>query len=82
MVLVPRLRKVAAALLSLALAGSLAVVAAPAASADDIRNREYWLTQSGVEKAWEVSQGEGVKVAIIDSGIEFDMLAVASPVAR
>ena len=70
MVLVPRLRKVAAALLSLALAGSLAVVAAPAASADDIRNREYWLTQSGVEKAWEVSQGEGVKVAIIDSGID------------
>lgn len=70
MALVPRLRKVAAALLTLALAGSLAVVAAPAASADDIRNREYWLTQSGVQKAWEVSQGEGVKVAVIDSGID------------
>ena len=70
MVPVPRLRVVAAALMTLALAGSLAVVAAPGASADDIRNREYWLAQSGVEKAWEVSQGEGVKIAIIDSGID------------
>ncbi|MGA7204777.1 MAG: S8 family serine peptidase [Specibacter sp.] len=50
--------------------GSLALVAAPAASADDIRNREYWLDQSGITKAWDISQGEGVKVAVIDSGID------------
>ncbi len=66
----PRLRSIAAALMTLALAGSFVVLTAPAASADDIRNREFWLEQSGVEKAWEVSQGEGVKVAIIDSGID------------
>ncbi|MGO2540564.1 MAG: S8 family peptidase [Specibacter sp.] len=66
----PRLRPIAAALMTLALAGSLVVAAAPAASADDIRNREYWLQNSGIEKAWDVSQGEGVKVAIIDSGID------------
>ncbi|MFB9166457.1 S8 family peptidase [Arthrobacter psychrochitiniphilus] len=72
MQLAPRLRAVAAALITLALAGSLAVVGAPAASADDIRNREYWLQQSGIAKAWELSQGEGVKVAIIDSGIDAD----------
>lgn len=70
MELVPRLRSIAAALMTLALAGSLSVAVAPAASADDIRNREYWLEQSGVKKAWDVSQGEGVKVAIIDSGID------------
>ena len=70
MELVPRLRSVAAGLMTLALAGSLVLAAAPSASADDIRNREYWLAQTGVEKAWEVSQGEGVKVAIIDSGID------------
>lgn len=70
MVLVPRLRSFVAALMTLALAGSLAVALAPAASADDIRDREYWLEQSGVEKAWAHSQGEGVKVAIIDSGID------------
>ncbi|WP_269938158.1 S8 family peptidase [Arthrobacter sp. HY1533] len=70
MLLVPRLQSIGAALLALALAGSLAVVAAPAAHADDIRGREYWLDQSGIKKAWAQSQGEGVKVAIIDSGID------------
>ncbi|WP_083508631.1 S8 family peptidase [Arthrobacter alpinus] len=70
MELAPRLRSIAAALMTLVLAGSLSVALAPAASADDIRNREYWLEQSGVKKAWDVSQGEGVKVAIIDSGID------------
>lgn len=63
-------RSIAAAGLTLVLAGSLAVVGAPAASADDIRNREYWLEQSGITKAWEISQGEGVKIAVIDSGID------------
>ncbi len=67
---VPRLRSAAAALLALALTASFVLVAAPSASADDIRNREYWLNQSGIEQAWKVSQGEGVKVAIIDSGID------------
>ncbi|MFC8302419.1 S8 family serine peptidase [Specibacter sp. NPDC057265] len=70
MTLLPRLQKTAAALLALALAGLLAVAAAPAANADDIRNRQYWLEKSGIAKAWEVSQGEGVKVAVIDSGID------------
>ncbi|MHA7177613.1 S8 family serine peptidase [Arthrobacter sp. Sr24] len=72
MQLAPRLRKTAAALMALALAGSLLMAGATAAQADDIRNREYWLAQSGIVKAWKVSQGEGVKVAIIDSGIDTD----------
>ncbi len=66
----PRLRSFAAAFMTLALGASLVVAGASAASADDIRNREYWLSQSGIEKAWEASQGQGVKVAIIDSGID------------
>ncbi|MGO4382907.1 S8 family serine peptidase [Specibacter sp. RAF43] len=48
----------------------MALVGASAASADDIRNREYWLDQSGITKAWDISQGAGVKVAVIDSGID------------
>ncbi|MEV8184052.1 S8 family serine peptidase, partial [Specibacter sp. NPDC078692] len=72
MQLAPRLRKTAAALMTLALAGSLLMAGATVAQADDIRNREYWLEQSGIVKAWEVSQGEGVKVAIIDSGVDTD----------
>ncbi|MFC0489195.1 S8 family serine peptidase [Sinomonas atrocyanea] len=43
---------------------------APAARADSIRDREYWLGEYGIEKAWEVSKGAGVKVAVIDSGID------------
>ncbi|MDN3480809.1 S8 family serine peptidase [Arthrobacter sp. APC 3897] len=43
--------------------------AAPAA-ADDWRDKQYWLSDYGFDKAWAVSQGEGVKVAVIDTGID------------
>ncbi len=67
---VPRLRPFAAAFMTVALGAAFVVVGAGGASADDIRDRQYWLTQSGIEKAWEVSKGAGVKVAIIDSGVD------------
>lgn len=67
---VHRLRSFAAASLAVALAASIAVIGAPAASADEVRDRQYWLQQAGISKAWEVSQGEGVKIAVIDSGID------------
>jgi subtilisin family serine protease len=47
-----------------------ALVAAPAAHADSWRDKEYWLAESGITKAWEVSKGAGVKVAVIDSGVD------------
>ena len=40
------------------------------ASADSIRDRQYWLEQFGFTSAWDSSQGEGVKVAVIDTGID------------
>jgi len=40
------------------------------ASADPIRDRQYWLNDFGFERAWQLSQGAGVKVAIIDTGID------------
>jgi type VII secretion-associated serine protease mycosin len=42
--------------------------AAPA-YADNIRNREYWLTDYGIAAAWEVTRGAGVTIAIIDTGV-------------
>jgi subtilisin family serine protease len=45
-------------------------VAAPAAHADEWRDKQYWLSESGITKAWEVSKGAGVKVAVIDSGVD------------
>ena len=68
-----RRRRTASALVALALAGSTltaALTAAPAAHADDWRDKEYWLAESGITKAWEVSRGANVKVAVIDSGVD------------
>ena len=41
-----------------------------AATADSIRERQYWLDQFGFTGAWDSSKGEGVKVAVIDTGID------------
>ena len=68
-----RRRRTASALMALALAGgtlTAALTAAPAAHADDWRDKEYWLAESGITKAWEVSKGANVKVAVIDSGVD------------
>ncbi|HAP89731.1 MAG TPA: peptidase S8 [Arthrobacter bacterium] len=68
-----RFRRTASAVLAMALAGiSLAagLSLAPAARADADRDKEYWLAESGITKAWEISKGAGVKVAVIDSGVD------------
>ena len=68
-----RRRRTASALVALALAGSTlaaALTAAPAAHADAWRDKQYWLAESGITKAWEVSKGANVKVAVIDSGVD------------
>lgn len=52
--------------------GSLAgaLLTAPSAFADSWRDKEYWLNEYGISAAWQVSKGAGVKVAIIDSGVD------------
>ena len=65
--------RLASALTAVALAaGSVAtgLLAAPEARADSWRDKEYWLAESGITKAWEVSKGANVKVAVIDSGVD------------
>ncbi|AOT03785.1 S8 family serine peptidase [Arthrobacter sp. U41] len=68
-----RRRRTASALMALALAGgtlTASLTAAPAAHADAWRDKEFWLAESGITKAWEVSRGANVKVAVIDSGVD------------
>ncbi len=68
-----RPRRTASALTALALAGGSVLASmpvAPAAHADSWRDKQYWLTESGITKAWEVSKGANVKVAVIDSGVD------------
>lgn len=49
---------------------ALSVATALPASADSIRDREYWLSQYGFTQVWSTTKGTGVKVAIIDTGID------------
>ena len=51
---------------------SVAAVVLPAvpASADAIRDREYWLNDYGIRSAWSTTKGEGVTIAVIDTGID------------
>ncbi|MHC6591018.1 S8 family serine peptidase [Arthrobacter sp. C152] len=58
------------ALLLLACCLCAGLFTAPEASADEWRDKEYWLGDSGITKAWEVSKGANVKVAVIDSGVD------------
>lgn len=37
---------------------------------DSIRDREYWLDEYGVRDAWRESTGKGVKIAVIDTGVD------------
>ncbi|NKX53235.1 S8 family serine peptidase [Arthrobacter sp. E918] len=46
------------------------LVFAPAAAADEIREKQYWLGAYGIREAWKSTKGDGVKVAIIDSGVD------------
>lgn len=63
-----RLRS-AAALMVTTIAASLLLVASPA-SADGVRDGEYWLDVYGIRQAWATTQGEGITIAIIDTGVD------------
>lgn len=56
----------------LALAGAVLVSVggiAPPAEAQDIRSRQWYLEAMKADDMWKVSQGQGVVVAVIDSGV-------------
>ena len=56
--------------LALVVAPATLPLVAPAAQADEIRDRQYWLSEYGIRDAWQVTRGEGVVIAIIDSGVD------------
>ncbi|MFC0682331.1 S8 family serine peptidase [Lysobacter korlensis] len=61
-----RLRAAAATVLVAALLAGTPATAA----ADVIRDLEYWLDDYGIREAWNTTTGEGVKIAIIDTGVD------------
>jgi len=67
--------------------GAVAVVAALLmplgalpAQADQVRDMEYWLTSTGVRQAWKTTEGAGVKVAVIDTGVDGEVPDLAGAV--
>ncbi|MCP2369183.1 type VII secretion-associated serine protease mycosin [Agromyces flavus] len=66
--------------LSVVLATVLAVSGTAPARADTVRDLEYWLNDYGFTTAWNTSRGEGVTVAIIDTGVNGEVAELAGVV--
>ncbi|MGV9250323.1 type VII secretion-associated serine protease mycosin [Streptomyces sp. NPDC003697] len=58
--------------LSLLVAACLALVPPSAAYADGIRAQQWALDALHVQQAWRTTRGEGVTVAVLDTGVEAD----------
>lgn len=57
---------------SLLLAAGLALLPATAAHADSIRAQQWGLSALHLDEAWRTTQGQGVTVAVLDTGVEAD----------
>jgi subtilisin family serine protease len=61
-------------------AAALAAPPAPTRAIDLVRSREYWLDDYGIRAAWATTQGAGVTIAIIDTGIDSSVRDLAGAV--
>ncbi len=75
-----RLRSRATAAVAAGLTATRIGVAATPAFADTVRNQEWWLTSLHVTKAWLSSRGAGVKVAVLDTGVDANQPDLAGSV--
>ncbi len=76
-----RVRMLAAGLAAVAVCSAGSIVLAPPAAADTVRTSELWvLNELNVQPAWDISQGQGVVVAVIDSGVKSDVSDLAGSV--
>ncbi|HEY2508437.1 MAG TPA: S8 family serine peptidase [Streptosporangiaceae bacterium] len=81
----PRRLRRAAAALAVGVAGTqiAALALAGPASADFVRDQQAWvLNELNLQSAWAVTQGHGVTVAVIDSGVNGDVSDLAGSVIQ
>jgi membrane-anchored mycosin MYCP len=43
--------------------------ATPEEEIDPVRGAQYWLEDYGIDDAWKVTKGKGVRIAVIDTGV-------------
>ena len=48
---------------------------------DNIRAGEYWLSQYGISSAWATTQGKGITIAVIDTGVDGTVADLAGAVS-
>ncbi|MET9217330.1 type VII secretion-associated serine protease mycosin [Streptomyces sp. NPDC088197] len=66
----PPARRLLGALTSLAAGAAALALAAQPAAADAVRNADWALSALHAESAWRTSQGAGVTVAVLDTGVD------------
>ncbi|OII61105.1 hypothetical protein BJP40_07050 [Streptomyces sp. CC53] len=54
----------------LAVLSATVTVVAPAAQAEDVRARQWYLDAMKAEDLWKVSTGKGITVAVLDTGVD------------
>ena len=76
-----RYRRVGAGMLAAVLAVWCAAMAAAPASADTVRNAQLWVLNAvSAPQAWQLTEGQGTTVAVIDSGVNPDVSDLAGSV--
>ncbi|GAA2395210.1 S8 family serine peptidase [Dactylosporangium salmoneum] len=65
-----RIRGSARSLIAAVLVAAVLLTGAPAAAADTVRQQEWWLDALQVVKAQQLAKGDGVVVAVVDTGVD------------
>ena len=63
-----------------AFAPAIATAAAPAGHGNTVRDREWWLAGLHVTQAWQKSEGSGITVAILGTGVDASYPGLAGSV--
>lgn len=63
-------RTASASLMLTALLAVPGAINAPQAQAEMWRDSQFWLEDYGIEEAWDTTRGDGVTIAVIDTGVD------------
>jgi Subtilase family len=75
-----RFSRTAVALVAAGAAACSLCLSGAAASADSVRQSEWWLAELDISTAWTISQGAGVTVAVLSDGVDTSQVDLAGVV--